>query len=175
MEANRSGLRLTWIGAMWALPIWMLSCGGSGGTPPPASVASANCPVPVAIANPSWKRDVYPAIQASCGTQSLSCHGTDAPRISYNLAASVLRGALVNKPSPVMTTPGWVYIQAGDDLSATHRRSWLYEKVDPLVADGPGQAVTGSAIGGRMPAGSSLCQPTIETLKAWIQQGALDN
>jgi hypothetical protein len=47
--------------------------------------------------------------------------------------------------------------------------SWILEKV---TKDQPG----GTGYGARMPyAAPNLCQPTVDTLSAWIQAGALDN
>ena len=160
-----------------ALLTLLAACGGGGGggaaaapaPPPPA----ASCPIATVPASPSWSAHVYPFIQQSCGTQSTSCHDNPGTRINLNQSASALYAALVDKPAAAL--PGWSYIKSGDDLTPANRRSWLYEKVDPIVPGQPGQAATGSATGTQMPAGSSLCRPTIDTLKAWIIAGAANN
>ena len=59
---------------------------------------------------------------------------------------------------------GWVLVKPSDP---TH--SWILEKV---TKDQPG----GSGYGTRMPqAAPNLCQPTVDTLTAWINAGALNN
>ncbi len=158
-------------------PLLLLSaCGGGGGSaesPAPPAGPVASCPIAAVPATPTWSAHVYPFIQQSCGTKSASCHDNPGTRVNLNLSAPALYTALVDKPAAAL--PGWSYIKSGDDLTAANRRSWLYEKVDPLVPGSPGQAATGSATGTQMPAGSTLCRPTIDTLKAWIIAGAANN
>lgn len=154
----------------------LAACGGGGGgtavaPPPPPPVVS--CPIATVPTTPSWSAHVYPFIQQSCGTQSTSCHNNPGTRINLNQSAPALHAALVDQPAAAL--PGWFYIKAGDDLTAANRRSWLYEKVDPIVAGAPGQAATGSATGTQMPVGANLCRPTVDTLKAWIIAGAANN
>ena len=58
----------------------------------------------------------------------------------------------------------WLRVKAGDSA-----HSWIIEKV---TKDQPG----GSGYGARMPyAAPNLCQPTVDTLSAWISAGALNN
>ena len=163
---------------MAALSLLVLAagCGGGGGGAAPSATTPpvvASCPIAAVPATPSWSAHVYPFIQQSCGTQSTSCHDNPGTRINLNQSAPALYAALVDKPAAAL--PGWYYIKSGDDLTDANRRSWLYEKVDPLVPGQPGQAATGAATGTQMPAGSSLCRPTIDTLKAWIIAGAANN
>lgn len=160
------------------LVLLLAGCGGGGGggsaatpTPPPPVVS---CPIATVPTTPSWSTHIYPFIQQSCGTSSTSCHDNPGgSRINLHQSSAALYAALVDKPTPALT--GWFYIKSGDDLTAPNRRSWLYEKVDPIVPGAPGQAATGAAIGTPMPAGSSLCAPTVNTLKAWIIAGAPNN
>lgn len=151
--------------------IWGMGCGGSGGastsTPTPPPVAS--CPIPAVPATPSWSTHIYPFIQQSCGTSSTSCHDNPGTRVNFHQGSGALYTALVNAPT-LAGPAGWVYIKPSDDLTAPNRRSWIYEKVDPLVAGSPG-----GGIGTTMPAGSSLCRTTTDTLKAWIIAGAPNN
>jgi hypothetical protein len=120
-------------------------------------------------ATPSWSTHIYPFIQQSCGTSSTSCHDNPGTRVNFHQGSGALYTALVNAPT-LAGPAGWVYIKPSDDLTAPNRRSWIYEKVDPLVAGSPG-----GGIGTTMPAGSSLCRTTTDTLKAWIIAGAPNN
>lgn len=144
--------------------------GGTGGPTPAPPVPPSSCPIPTAKANPTWSGDIYPFIQASCGSAAVSCHGGPSAvgRKDYSLSASAVHSSLVGQPFTGI--PGWEYIKAGDPT-----KSWLYEKVAPVVAGEPGTAATGSKIGSQMPLGGSLCQPTTDTLRTWIQLGAPKN
>ncbi len=67
-------------------------------------------------------------------------------------------------PANAPSGQGWLRVAPGD---LAH--SWIIEKV---TKDQPG----GSGYGTRMPQGApNLCQPTVDTLSAWISAGALDN
>jgi hypothetical protein len=144
--------------------------GGTGGASQAPPAPPSSCPIPTAKANPTWSGDIYPFIQASCGTAAVSCHGgpSAAGRKDYSLSANAVHASLVGQPFTGI--PGWEYIKAGDPT-----RSWLYEKVAPVVAGEPGTVATGSKIGSQMPLGGSLCQPTTDTLRTWIQLGAPNN
>ncbi|HEX7552428.1 MAG TPA: hypothetical protein VF378_02660, partial [Geothrix sp.] len=71
-------MRLTILLASLSL---LCACGGGGGasapTTPPA--AATTCPIPVAKVSPSWKTDLYPALQSSCGSAATSCHQGPSP------------------------------------------------------------------------------------------------
>ena len=177
-SSSREGLpRLrSWRGpALIALGVMLglaAACGGAGGssaTPSTPSGPVASCPIPAVPATPSWSTHIHPFIQPSCGTSSTSCHDNPGTRVNLHQGASALYTTLVNGPT-LAGPSGWVYIKPSDDLTPANRRAWLYEKVDPLVAGSPG-----GGIGTTMPAGSSLCRPTIDSLKAWIIAGAPNN
>jgi hypothetical protein len=145
-----------------------LACGGSGGTsagpaqPPPAPTT---CPITVAKASPSFSADLVPAIQGSCGSSTTTCHGGASPtgHVSYSGTAAQIHAELVNA-APANAPMGWVLVKPGDPA-----HSWIIEKV---TKDQPG----GSGYGTRMPqAAPNLCQPTIDTLSAWISAGAPSN
>lgn len=146
------------------------ACGGGSTAPAPPLAPPTICPIPVAKANPTWSGDLYPFIQSSCGSAATSCHGGPAAmgRRDFSLGASALRASLVGQA--YANIAGWDYLKAGDPT-----KSWLYEKVAPVLAGEPGKAATGSKIGSQMPLGGTLCQPTVDTLRTWILQGALDN
>jgi hypothetical protein len=130
------------------------------------------CPIPVAVAAPTFSGHVLPMLRSTCGSGSaISCHGTPSPvgHVSYasSLTAAEVWGQLVGvPPSNAPLGVGWMRIAAFD---VPH--SWLIEKV---TQDNPGGA--GQAYGNRMPYGlPNLCDPTVQTLKNWIELGALDN
>ena len=128
---------------------------------------STTCPIPVAKASPSWTADIYPALQSSCGSAAISCHGGSSPtgHVSYSGSAATVYAQLVGVvPANAPTGQGWLRVKAGDSA-----HSWIIEKV---TKDQPG----GTGYGARMPyAAPNLCQPTVDTLSAWISAGALNN
>jgi hypothetical protein len=66
-------------------------------------------------------------------------------------------------PASAPAGQGWFLVKSGDTA-----HSWLLEKV---TKDNPGPGY-----GTRMPqAAPVLCQPTVDTLSAWINAGALNN
>lgn len=145
-----------------------LACGGGGGgtvAAPQPTPAPTTCPITVAKASPSFATDIVPAIQSSCGSATTTCHGGAAPtgHVSYSGTAAQIHLALVNVV-PANAPAGWVLVKPGDP---TH--SWLMEKV---TKDQPG----GTGYGTRMPqAAPNLCQPSLDTLSAWITSGAPNN
>ncbi len=149
------------------LPLAALSlfcgCGGGGGTsapPPPATT----CLIPTAKASPTFAVDILPALQGSCGSSATSCHGGASPtgHVSYAGTAAEVHARLVGAvPANAPAGAGWFLVKAGDPA-----HSWILEKV---TRDQPG----GSGYGTRMPQGApNLCQPTVDTLSAWISAGA---
>lgn len=147
------------------LPLATLACGGGGGG---GSSSGGNTGGGGgAILHPSWSRDVLPALQASCGSAgNAGCHGTTTAqgRIVYYFTegrtAQSIYDSLINKPS---SAPGWVYIKPG-----TPSQSWIYEKV---TSTNPG----GGGFGSPMPLAGTFGASNIETLRNWIQDGALNN
>lgn len=159
-------MRLTILLASLSL---LCACGGGGGasapaTPPPPATT---CPIPVAKASPSWKTDIYPAIQSSCGSAATSCHQGPTPNghVIYSGTSDQVYAQLVGvAPASAPTGQGWLRVAASDTA-----HSWILEKV---TKDQPG----GGGYGTRMPQGTNnLCQPTVDTLSAWIQAGAHNN
>ncbi len=147
------------LGPMMAL-VAVLGCGGS------ANQAGGTCPIPVARGSPTFSGDILPALQASCGAAAVSCHGTPVPDGHVEYATGLGRTAsdvwhdLVNVV-PANAPPGWLRVAPYD---VGH--SWLIEKI---TKDQPG----GSGYGARMPyGGANVCQPTVDTLVNWIDQGA---
>jgi ABC-type transport system substrate-binding protein len=144
----------------------LCACGGGGSTTalsttPPATT----CPIPVAKTSPSWKTDLYPAIQSSCGSAAQSCHLGPSPtgHVIYSGTPDEVYAQLVGVV-PANAPPGYFRVAAGD---LAH--SWIYVKV---TSDQPG----GTGYGARMPyAAPDLCQPTVDTLSAWISAGAQNN
>ncbi len=144
------------------------ACGGGGGASapaPPPTPPATTCPIPVAKVSPSFSTDIYPALQSSCGSAATSCHSGVAPtgHVTYSGTPAQVHAQLVNAV-PANAPAGWVLVKPGD---LAH--SWILEKV---TKDQPG----GTGYGTRMPyAAPNLCQPTVDTLSAWISAGALNN
>jgi hypothetical protein len=161
--------RLTRAGRAAALaPLLAAACGAA-----PHDAAVTTCPIPTAIAAPTFSGNVLPALRSSCGAGSASlCHGTPSPagHVAYapSLTAFQVWDQLVNRPpsaAPQVVPPGvaWLLVAPGD---AAH--SWLIEKV---TRDDPGGA--GQAYGNRMPYTlPNLCDATVQTLRNWIERGA---
>ena len=153
------------------LLILPLGCGGGGSsspTPAPTPTPTpTTSPIPVAKASPSFAVDLVPALQGSCGAAATSCHGGTSPtgHVMYSGTAAELHARLVNVvPANAPPGLGWVLVKPGDPA-----HSWILEKV---TKDQPG----GSGYGTRMPqAAPNLCQPTVDTLTAWINAGAPSN
>jgi hypothetical protein len=148
----------------------LLACGPDAGGSAPGALTT--CPITSPPATPTFEANVLPAIQASCGRASTSCHGPpsggELPKGKVNFStaggrtAADVYGDLVNQP-PANSPPGYLLVKPADPV-----HSWLVVKI---TQDDPGGA--GSAYGARMPfSGANLCQATIDTFVAWIQQGA---
>jgi hypothetical protein len=143
-----------------------------GGEP----VARTTCPIvaaptaPGGIPTPTFAAHVLPAFQASCGSESTTCHGRPSggvlPKGKIEWATYPGRTADdvyddIVDVRPSGAPPGYVLVKP-NDLST----SWVYFKVTQEPADE-------ASFGGRMPTGTDpLCTATIETLAAWITQGA---
>jgi hypothetical protein len=144
------------------------ACGGSEPAAGPGGTPAPTCPIPVAVASPTFQANILPALQQSCGSSASSCHGTAAPKghVQYGtppgrVALDVHRDLVNKEPSNAPVGAGWYRVAPGD---VTH--SWLVEKI---TKDQPG----GAGYGARMPyGGANVCQATLDTITAWIQQGA---
>ena len=83
--------------------------------------------------------------------------------VIYSGTAAQVHAQLINVV-PANAPAGWLRVKPGDPA-----HSWILEKV---TRDQPG----GSGYGTRMPQGApNLCQPTVDTLSAWIRAGAPNN
>lgn len=157
-------MRLTFALALLSLPV---ACGGGGSSSaaaPPVPTPTT-CPISVAKPSPSFSADILPALQSSCGSSATSCHAGPSPtgHVLFSGTATEVRTQLVNVV-PASAPAGWFRVKPGDTA-----HSWLIEKV---TKDQPG----GSGYGTRMPQGApNLCQPSVDTLSAWISAGAPDN
>lgn len=154
--------------ALLVFPLFLFcACGGGGGSSAPPQPPPTTCPIPVAKTNPSFSADIVPALQNSCGSAATSCHQGPSPtgHVIYSGTPAQVYAQLVNvPPANAPTGQGWLRV-APSDLA----HSWIIEKI---TKDQPG----GSGYGTRMPQGApNLCQPTVDTLSAWISAGALDN
>ena len=150
-----------------ALMVLTGACGGGGSSAPPPTPPppATTCPIPVAKVSPSLAADLVPALQASCGSATTTCHGgaSATGHIDFSGTATQIRTQLVNA-TPANAPAGWLRVVPGDPA-----HSWLMVKV---TQDQPG----GTGYGTRMPQGApNLCQPTLDTLSAWISAGALNN
>lgn len=140
------------------------SAGSGGGAPPPGTCQN---PLPNPISNPRFATDLLPAIQATCGSASSSCHGAvTIPNGHFSWATGGGRTAqdvyndVVNVP-PSNAPAGYLRVKPGDIA-----HSWLIEKVS---SDQPG----GLGYGARMPLqGQNLCTTTLDNLRTWVQNGA---
>ena len=102
--------------------------------------------------------DVQPILTANCTFSG--CHGPSAV-LGQNLTAGQTFAAVVNVPS--VQIPGLHRVRPFLPDS-----SYLMHKIQGTQA-----SVGGS--GGRMPLGGALTEEEIETVRAWIAGGALDN
>jgi len=144
----------------------LAGCGGAAGTGGP----SATCPIATAPATPHFAADLVPALGASCGAGSSTCHGSP-PDGHVSFATGATRAAhdvwlgLVNVvPANAPAGEGWLRVAPGD---VAH--SWLIAKI---TEDQPG----GSGYGARMPLGApDLCGPTVDAFARWIAAGATDD
>jgi hypothetical protein len=138
------------------------ACGGS-----PASPQATTCPIPAAVAVPTFSGHVLPVLRLACGADgALTCHGTPFPKgyVSYGVGADeVWRQLVDHDPTSAPPGAGWKRVAPGEVA-----RSWLIEKV---TKDDPGGV--GTNYGYRMPAAApNLCDPTVQTIERWIERGA---
>jgi hypothetical protein len=139
-------------------------------------LVKTTCPITAAptaqggIATPTFAAHILPALQASCGSESTTCHGAPSggvlPKGKIEWATHAGRGAAdvyadIVDVTPAGAPPGYVLVKPFDTSL-----SWVYFKVTQEPQD---QA----SYGFRMPTGTDpLCDATLETLAAWINQGA---
>jgi hypothetical protein len=149
----------------WGSALALGACGGAGD--PPAIPAPTTCPIASAVAQPTFAGHVLPALRASCGSGTTTCHGgtqgTAAGHVSYDpaLSAAAVHGSLVGQV-PASAPAGTLLVAPSD-----RAHSWLLTKV---TQDAPGG---GGGYGKRMPQGEApLCAATLTTLESWIDQGA---
>ncbi len=150
---------------------FLVSCGGgsvSSISPSPTDpYASTTCPIATTKANPSFSADILPALQLSCGSNTSSCHGGTNPagRIVF---AGTANSVYTQLRAVTQSGPSWYRVNPGNANT-----SWLIEKI---TKDNPGLAAFGQTYGVRMPIGAPIvCQPTVDTIRAWINNGALNN
>ena len=144
-------------------------CGGGGGSSVSGSSgtgASLSCPLPTPLAAPRFTTDILPALQTSCGSGSISCHGNVNPppgHIRYDTSnGRTAQNVWDELMLPPASSPAGYFRVKPGDVS----KSWIIEKV---TSNSPG----GGGFGTRMPqASDNLCQATVDNLKAWIQAGA---
>ncbi len=136
------------------------ACGGG-------TTSDTTCPIPVAVAAPTFRRDILPAFQMSCGSGTSTCHGGNAPTGHVAYSTDPPRTAQdvyddLTRPPPANAPPSFPHrVTPGDP-----EHSWLVEKI---TKDQPG----GSGYGARMPYGlPDVCPSTVTTITAWIQQAA---
>jgi hypothetical protein len=150
------------------LPLWLAAACGGGSQAGRAAGPDSTCPVPVAIAAPTFRATILPALQGSCGSKASGCHGTaaavghvefdsDAGRTASDVHASLVNAVPANAPA------GMLRVAPGDPA-----RSWLVAKI---TQDSPGGAA--GTYGARMPyGGADVCAATVATIEAWILDGA---
>ncbi len=142
------------------------SCGGGGGQGGPAPLPATTCPISPAVAAPQFRRDILPALQASCGSLATSCHGTPPTgHISYatgmTRTADDVHADLLKPPASAPAS--YPALVVPNDVP----HSWIVEKVTQDAPGAPGN------YGFRMPLGAPvLCADTVATLESWINRGA---
>ncbi|MCB1050072.1 MAG: hypothetical protein H6510_04115 [Acidobacteria bacterium] len=115
-------------------------------------------PEPPVKALTSFSQNVQPILTANCAVSG--CHSTAFGASNLVLASSAAYGDIVDVPSIQM--PSLMRVKPGSSNT-----SYLYQKINP----------TGFSIfGGRMPdRRPSLSDADIETIRQWIDEGALNN
>ena len=116
--------------------------------------------IPVAIAAPSFARDVAPLLEETCASSG-ACHGGAHPARALDLATARSYASLVNAPS--VFSPALRRVRPGfPDSSFAFR----------VLSDDPAYRLGYY----RMPlTRTALPSPVIETIRNWIQQGAQNN
>lgn len=128
------------------LGLFMASCSKSSGIPV------------VPTTGIKFSTDVQPIFTANC--TSSSCHGGSFPQQGQNLTSGHAFGSIVKVAS--VEVPSYSRVKPFSSDS-----SYLYMKIT-----GDSRIAAGTA---RMPLGGSLNSNDIQTIKDWIDQGAMNN
>lgn len=99
-------------------------------------------------------RDVQPIFTANCAFSG--CHAGSAPQLDLDLSEGRAHAHIVNVPS--VEVEGLMRVLPGDSAN-----SYLFQKISQ---ENP-------AVGSRMPLGGSLSAAQIDTIRRWIDGGAL--
>ena len=144
-------------GAGWSIILAVVAaCGGGNGD---MSGPDPGPPNPPTNSSVSFKDDVQPIFSANCALSG--CHLPPNPQQGQNLSTGVAFFNIVNVPSREL--PSMNRVTPGDP-----NNSYLAHKIR-----GTQNSVGGS--GATMPIGGVLSAAEINTIVAWIQQGALNN
>jgi hypothetical protein len=150
MNALRSALF-----PLLALCALACSSGSTGGPTGPSSTGPK-----------SLRADVLPVFQTSC-TSNSTCHGS-SDGIEVFLSGGDVHRRIVGVPSTELAT--MPYVTPGDPTN-----SYLMHKVDGTLADFHAHCAKQDC-GLQMPKGEApLSQADRDVIRAWIEQGALDN
>ncbi len=134
--------------AVGSLFVFTLSGCSGDGTAAPAGNA------------PTLLADVQPILSLNCA--SAGCHGGTAPQQNLTLGTGLSRNATVNVASQQL--PAMSLITPGQTAS-----SYLIHKIN-------GTHLGAGGSGDRMPpGGGSLATADIDTIRRWVEAGALDN
>lgn len=136
---------------LWVLPLLMIlqACGDFGDDP--TDPDEQDDPIEPPTPTVSYATDVQPIFDASC----VGCHGAGG-NAGLDLRAGSSHGNLVEV---VATESSLLRVDPGSPPD-----SWLYLKM------------TGQHdVGDMMPPGGGLGSDTIDLVRVWIEEGALDN
>jgi hypothetical protein len=181
-----------WIGIV-ALPAALVACGSSGGGGSSGSASGSSG----VVMNPSYKTDIFPALQNSCGIGS-SCHGdSSGTRVFFgcdamkNPSSCTADSAMAMKVYATLTkmsveAPTMAYVKPTDPA-----HSFLQHKIentqqsdmcipvamDPLVQNATGEPTPIQPCGTGMPLATPFVAlpDLIANMRTWIMQGAMNN
>lgn len=148
------------VGIVVSLTVFLIGCAGDG-----TGLDANGLPFDTAGVGPptngsTLSNDVQPIFSSKCAFSG--CHGGTSPQQDQNLSTGLAYSNVVNVPS--MEVPSLVRIRPGQPDS-----SYLIHKINGT------QALVGG-FGGRMPLGDQpLSAIEIQTIREWVQNGALDN
>jgi len=148
------------VGIVVSVAIFLNACAGDGtgldanGLP---TDTTGGDPQP---AGPTLSNDVQPIFSSNCALSG--CHGGTSPQQNQNLSTGLTFSNVVDVPS--MEVPSLARIRPGQPDS-----SYLVHKISGTQASVGG-------VGGRMPLGGAPLSATeIQTIRQWVENGALDN